>query len=53
MDFGRPNVEIGQKMANGRLLFLALGIDNSCYMYINKMLVKGLLVHTLVSFITI
>ena len=24
MDFGRPNVEIGRKMANGRLLFLAL-----------------------------
>ena len=24
MDFGQPNVEIGQKMANGRLLFLAL-----------------------------
>ena len=24
MDFGRPNVEIGWKMANGRLLFLAL-----------------------------
>ena len=25
MDFGQPNAEIGQKMANGRLLFLALG----------------------------
>jgi len=24
MDFGWPNVEIGQKMANGQLLFLAL-----------------------------
>ena len=24
MDFGRPNAEIGQKMANGQLLFLAL-----------------------------
>ena len=24
MDFGRPNAEIGQKMTNGRLLFLAL-----------------------------
>ena len=24
MDFGRPNVEIGRKMANGQLLFLAL-----------------------------
>ena len=24
MDFGRPNAEIGRKMANGRLLFLAL-----------------------------
>ena len=22
IDFGRPNAEIGQKMANGRLLFL-------------------------------
>ena len=26
MDFGRPNAEIGQKMANGRLLFLALNL---------------------------
>ena len=26
MDFDRPNAEIGQKMANGRLLFLALHI---------------------------
>jgi len=24
MDFGWPNVEIGQKIANGQLLFLAL-----------------------------
>ena len=24
MDFGRPNAEISRKMANGRLLFLAL-----------------------------
>jgi len=24
MDFGQPNVEIGRKMANGQLLFLAL-----------------------------
>jgi len=24
MDFGQPNVEIGQKMVNGQLLFLAL-----------------------------
>ena len=24
MDFGRPNVEVGWKMANGQLLFLAL-----------------------------
>ena len=24
MDFGRPNSEIGRKMANGQLLFLAL-----------------------------
>ena len=28
MAFGRPNVEIGRKIANGRLLFLAL-----VYMY--------------------
>ena len=28
MNFGWPNVEIGQKMANGRLLFLAL--HNNC-----------------------
>ena len=27
MDFGRPNGEIGRKMANGQLLFLALGIE--------------------------
>ena len=25
MDFCQPNIEISQKMANGRLLFLALG----------------------------
>ena len=24
MDFGQPNVEIGRKLANGQLLFLAL-----------------------------
>jgi len=24
MDFGQPNVEIGHKIANGQLLFLAL-----------------------------
>jgi len=24
MDFGQTNVEVGQKMANGQLLFLAL-----------------------------
>ena len=29
MDFGRPNVEIGWKMANGRLLFLALLLRTS------------------------
>jgi len=28
MDFGWPNVEIGWKMANGQLLFLALGMGN-------------------------
>ena len=28
MDFGRPNAEIGRKMANGRLLFLALDIQH-------------------------
>jgi len=27
MDFGWPNVEIGQKIANGQLLFLALHIE--------------------------
>ena len=27
MDFGQPNAEIGRKMANGRLLFLALIIQ--------------------------
>ena len=39
MDFGQPNPEIGWKMANGRLLFLALilpevqvtaGLDSFC-----------------------
>ena len=25
--FGRPNAEIGQKMANGRLIFPALDMD--------------------------
>ena len=29
MDFGRPYVEIGQKMANGQLLFLALCLYNA------------------------
>jgi len=29
MDFGRPNVEIGQKMANGQLLFLALSLSQA------------------------
>ena len=28
MDFGRPNVEIGWKMVNSRLLFLALYTGN-------------------------
>jgi len=28
MDFGWPNVEIGWKMANGQLLFLALHMNN-------------------------
>ena len=27
MDFGWPNAEIGQKMANGQLLFLALQLE--------------------------
>ena len=30
MDFGRPNAEIGRKMANGRMLFLALHLAE-CY----------------------
>ena len=29
MDFSRPNAEIGRKMANGRLLFLALALTIS------------------------
>ena len=29
MDFGQPNAEIGQKMANDRLLFLALLLSTS------------------------
>jgi len=28
MDFGRPNVEIDWKMANGQLLFLALVLEH-------------------------
>ena len=28
MDFGWPNVEIGRKMTNGQLLFLALHVYN-------------------------
>ena len=36
MDFGRPNAEIGQKMADGRLLFLAL------YMYVIIINLAGL-----------
>ena len=28
MDFGQPNVEIGQKMANDQLLFLVLMIGD-------------------------
>ena len=31
MDFGWPNAEIGRKMANGRLLFLAL--DKVCFIF--------------------
>ena len=27
IDFGRPNAKIGQKMANGWLLFLALSLN--------------------------
>ena len=30
MDFGQPNAEIGQKMANGQLLFLALYYQHAC-----------------------
>jgi len=30
MDFGQPNVEIGRKMANGQLLFLALHVCIFC-----------------------
>ena len=29
MDFGRPNDEIGWKMANGQLLFLALATGST------------------------
>ena len=32
MDFGWPNVEIGRKMANGQLLFLALVCAVCVYM---------------------
>ena len=28
MDFGPPNAEIGRKMANGQLLFLALQVNS-------------------------
>jgi len=40
MDFGQPNVEIGQKMANGQLLFLTLHI--TYYPMVQKILIKFL-----------
>ena len=30
MDFGRPNIKIGQRMANGQLLFLVLAVCILC-----------------------
>ena len=33
MDFGQSNAEIGQKMANGQLLFLALPLENNVLQY--------------------
>ena len=30
VNFDQPNIEIGQKMANGRLLYLALGWFEYC-----------------------
>jgi len=36
MDFGWPNVEIGQKMANGQLLFLALYRYSNIYVFLNE-----------------
>jgi len=37
MDFGRPNVEIGWKMANGELLFLVLTWNTTYIIYMNFM----------------
>ena len=34
MDFGRPNAENGRKMANGPLLFLALGLNVICVTFV-------------------
>ena len=39
IDFGRPNAKIGRKMANGRLLFLALRSGKlalSAHLYFEK-----------------
>ena len=44
MDFGRPNAEIGRKMANGRLLFLAL------HTYINNRLNTTYFLHLLPTY---
>ena len=38
IDFGRPNAEIGRKMASGQLLFLALG-------YTHLLWVRGVVVN--------
>ena len=37
-DFGWPNAEIGQKMANGRRLFLALGNARVFVLHVQIML---------------
>jgi len=45
MDFGQPNVEIGQKITNGQLLFLVL----LCYLAIRVILL--VVKHLLFAFI--
>jgi len=44
MDFGQSNVELGQKMANGQLLFLPLAYIHVVYAYRNNIIDQVILV---------